>query len=70
MLAQPSLVFKLPFVRETGLPELKSKPAQHSVKEMRSIGLFPQIIICRSDRKIDEAILTNSNDYTFLIHCK
>lgn len=37
--------------------ELKSKPAQHSVKEMRSIGLFPQIIICRSDRKIDESIL-------------
>lgn len=37
--------------------ELKSKPAQHSVKEMRSIGLFPQIIICRADRPIDQSII-------------
>ncbi len=37
--------------------ELKSKPAQHSVKELRSIGLFPNVIICRSDRPIDEGTL-------------
>ena len=36
--------------------ELKSKPAQHSLKELRSIGLFPHIILCRSDRQIDDAI--------------
>lgn len=36
--------------------ELKSKPAQHSVKELRSIGLFPQILICRSDRPVDESM--------------
>lgn len=45
----------LPYI--AAAQELKSKPAQHSVKEMRSIGLFPQIIICRSDRKIDDSIL-------------
>lgn len=38
--------------------ELKSKPAQHSVKELRSIGLFPNIIICRADRDIDEDIIS------------
>ena len=37
--------------------ELKTKPAQHSVKELRSIGLFPQIIICRTDRDIDQNIM-------------
>tara|TARA_B100000925_G_scaffold142604_2_gene106812 strand:+ start:8473 stop:10071 length:1599 start_codon:yes stop_codon:yes gene_type:complete len=44
----------LPFISAAG--ELKSKPAQHSVKELRSIGLFPQIIICRSDREVDKSI--------------
>jgi CTP synthase len=33
--------------------ELKSKPTQHSVKELRSIGIQPDIIICRSERAID-----------------
>ncbi len=45
----------VPYVAAAG--ELKSKPAQHSVKELRGIGLFPQIIICRADRDIDESIL-------------
>lgn len=45
----------VPYVAAAG--ELKSKPAQHSVKEMRSIGLFPQIIICRADRDIDVSII-------------
>lgn len=45
----------VPYIEAAG--ELKSKPAQHSVKEMRSIGLFPQIIICRADRQIDSSIL-------------
>lgn len=42
----------LPYIATAG--ELKSKPAQHSVKELMSQGLSPQIIICRSDRVIDE----------------
>jgi CTP synthase len=36
--------------------ELKTKPTQHSVKELRSIGIQPDFIVCRSDRPIDEAI--------------
>ncbi len=45
----------LPYISAAG--ELKSKPAQHSVKELRSIGLFPNIIICRTDREIEQSIL-------------
>lgn len=45
----------IPYLHAAG--ELKSKPAQHSVKELRSIGLFPNMIICRADREIDEDIL-------------
>jgi CTP synthase len=45
----------VPYVAAAG--ELKSKPAQHSVKELRGIGLFPQIIICRADREIDSSII-------------
>lgn len=45
----------LPYIATAG--ELKSKPAQHSVKELRSIGLYPNIILCRSDREIDTSVL-------------
>ena len=45
----------VPYLNAAG--ELKSKPAQHSVKELRSIGLFPNIIICRADRDIEQGIL-------------
>ena len=44
----------LPYIGAAG--EIKSKPAQHSVKELRSIGLFPNIIVCRSDREVDQSI--------------
>ena len=33
--------------------ELKTKPTQHSVKELRRIGIQPDFIVCRSDRPID-----------------
>jgi CTP synthase len=36
--------------------ELKSKPTQHSVKELRSIGVQPDIIICRCDRKLENGL--------------
>jgi len=45
----------LPYINAAG--ELKTKPAQHSVKELRSLGLFPNMIICRSDREIDQEVL-------------
>lgn len=38
----------LPYVAAAG--ELKTKPTQHSVKELRSIGIQPDILLCRSDR--------------------
>ncbi|MDH4467939.1 MAG: CTP synthase [Bacteriovoracaceae bacterium] len=44
----------VPYISAAG--ELKSKPAQHSVKELRSLGLFPHIILCRSDRTVGEDI--------------
>jgi CTP synthase len=40
----------LPFIAGPG--ELKTKPTQHSVKELRSIGIQPDILLCRSDRPI------------------
>lgn len=45
----------IPYLNAAG--ELKSKPAQHSVKELREIGLFPNIVLCRADRDIDQSIL-------------
>ena len=40
----------LPCIPTAG--ELKTKPTQHSVKELRSIGIQPHILLCRSDREI------------------
>ena len=36
--------------------ELKTKPVQHSVKELQAVGLSPDIILCRTDRYLDKAI--------------
>src|SRR5690606_16806853 len=41
----------VPYIATAG--ETKTKPTQHSVKEMRSIGLQPDILVCRSDHEID-----------------
>ena len=41
----------VPYIATAG--ETKTKPTQHSVKELRSIGLQPDILICRSDYEID-----------------
>ncbi len=42
----------VPYIASAG--ETKTKPTQHSVKELRSIGLQPDVLICRSDHDIDE----------------
>ena len=42
----------LPFIGTSG--ELKTKPTQHSVKELRSIGIQPDLLVCRSDRAISD----------------
>ena len=43
----------VPFLRKAG--EIKTKPTQHSVKELRSIGLQPDILVCRSEAPIPES---------------
>ena len=42
----------LPYIGATG--ELKTKPTQHSVNELRSIGIQPDVICCRADYPIDD----------------
>jgi CTP synthase len=42
----------LPYIPSAG--ELKTKPTQHSVQELRSIGIQPDILLCRTDRAIPE----------------
>ena len=42
----------LPFIKTAG--ELKTKPTQHSVKELRSIGIQPDLLICRAERAIHD----------------
>ncbi|AAB99177.1 CTP synthase (pyrG) [Methanocaldococcus jannaschii DSM 2661] len=44
----------LPYIRAAG--ELKTKPTQHSVKELRSIGIQPDILICRTEMPISDKI--------------
>jgi CTP synthase len=45
----------VPYIATAG--ETKTKPTQHSVKELRSIGLQPDILLCRSDHEIDRSSL-------------
>ena len=44
----------LPYIKTSG--EIKTKPTQHSVKELRSIGIQPDLLVCRSDKSINEAL--------------
>jgi CTP synthase len=44
----------LPYIRATG--EIKTKPTQHSVRELRSIGISPDVIVARSDHPIGEEL--------------
>ena len=43
----------VPFISTAG--ETKTKPTQHSVKELRSIGIQPDILVCRSEKEIDQS---------------
>lgn len=43
----------LPYIPTAG--ELKTKPTQHSVKEMLNVGIQPDVLLCRADREIPEA---------------
>lgn len=44
----------VPYIKTAG--EVKTKPTQHSVKELRSLGIQPDIILCRSEVELDEEI--------------
>ena len=44
----------VPFLSKSG--ELKTKPTQHSVKELRSIGIQPDVIVCRSEKHISKEL--------------
>ena len=44
----------LPYIGATG--ELKTKPTQHSVRELRSIGISPDVIVARSDYPVDDSL--------------
>jgi CTP synthase len=44
----------LPYIAATD--EIKTKPTQHSVKELRRIGIQPDVILCRSDREVSQEI--------------
>jgi CTP synthase len=44
----------VPYIKSAG--ELKTKPTQHSVKELREIGIQPDLLVCRSEYPLDEAI--------------
>jgi len=43
----------VPYIAASG--EIKTKPTQHSVKELRSIGIQPDVLLCRADRPLPEA---------------
>ena len=52
----------LPHISSTD--ELKTKPTQHSVRELRSIGIQPDAIVCRSDQEIPEDLRKK-----IMVHC-
>ena len=63
----------VPYIPTAG--EIKTKPTQHSVKELRSIGIQPDILICRCERPISEnarskiALFTNVEERSSHSHC-
>lgn len=52
----------VPYMKTSG--ELKTKPTQHSVKELRAIGIQPDIILCRTDRGLDKSLKAKISLFT------
>ena len=48
----------VPYIKTAG--ELKTKPTQHSVQKLREIGIQPDILLCRTDRALDQDISRRS----------
>ena len=63
----------VPYIATAG--EIKTKPTQHSVKEMRSIGIQPDILLCRCDRPLPDAerrkiaLFTNVHEDAVIAAC-
>jgi CTP synthase len=51
----------IPYIASAG--ELKTKPTQHSVKELRSIGIQPDILVCRCDRGLEPGIKDKLSEF-------
>lgn len=51
----------MPWIASAG--EMKTKPTQHSVKELRSLGIQPNILVCRSDRPIELGIKEKLSEF-------
>ncbi len=51
----------VPWINSAG--EMKTKPTQHSVKELRSIGIQPDVLVCRSDRPIEAQIKEKLSEF-------
>jgi len=52
----------VPYIKS--VEELKTKPTQHSVKELRAIGIQPDVLICRSEREISEDVKAKLSLFT------
>ena len=52
----------VPFIKTSG--ELKTKPTQHSVRELQAIGIQPDIILCRTDRELQQDIKAKISLFT------
>jgi len=52
----------VPFIKTSG--ELKTKPTQHSVRELRAIGIQPDIILCRTEKFLNRAIKAKISLFT------
>ena len=55
----------VPFLQNSG--ELKTKPTQHSVKELLNAGIQPDIIMCRCEKSIDQEALKKISLFLFLL---
>ena len=44
----------VPYVKTSG--ELKTKPTQHSVSELRRVGIQPDILLCRTEKPLDKSL--------------
>ena len=51
----------LPWIASAG--EMKTKPTQHSVKELRSIGIQPDVLICRCDRALESSLKEKLSEF-------